>query len=52
MGKIGLEMAALHKPASEMLAIRVQLNIALAYIHIRSFQSSKFLYNNTYIIQY
>ena len=34
MGKVGLAMEALHKPAFEILEIRVQLNIALAYIHL------------------
>ena len=46
MGKVGLEMAALHKPASEMLAIRVQLNIALAYIHLGDLQSSEYIITN------
>lgn len=46
MGKVGLEMAALHKPASEMLAIRVQLNIALAYIHLGHLQSSEYIITN------
>ncbi|MDR7855015.1 GGDEF domain-containing protein [Tissierella sp.] len=40
MGKIGLEMAKLHKPASMILKIRVQLNIILAQIGLKNFDVS------------
>ncbi|MDR7871340.1 MAG: GGDEF domain-containing protein [Tissierellaceae bacterium] len=41
MGKIGLEMAKLHKPASEILETRVQLNIILAHIGLKNFELSR-----------
>jgi len=43
MGNIGLEMAKLHKPASQILEIRVKLNIAKALIGLKDFEPSKFL---------
>jgi diguanylate cyclase (GGDEF)-like protein len=40
MAKKGLEMAKLHEPASRILEIRVQLNIAKAYIGLDQFEAS------------
>ncbi|MEO4055323.1 GGDEF domain-containing protein [Solibacillus sp. CAU 1738] len=43
LAKIGLEMAKLHKPESEVLELRVKLNIAKAYIGLNDLYSSKLL---------
>lgn len=43
MGKTGLEMAKLHVPASEILEIRVKLNISKALIGLKNFKASKVL---------
>lgn len=43
MGGIGLEMAKLHEPTSEILKIRVKLNISKAYIGLKNFKASKVL---------
>lgn len=40
MAQVGLEMAKLHKPVSEILKLRVKLNLAKAYIGLEDFQSS------------
>lgn len=39
--KMGIEMAMLHKPKSEMLEIRVELNFAKSYIGLNKFEESK-----------
>lgn len=41
MAKTGLEMARLHRPASEILEIRVKLNIAESYIGLHDFYNSR-----------
>ncbi len=43
MGKIGLDMAKLHKPSSAILEIRVKLNIILAHIRLKNFEVSGLL---------
>lgn len=45
MGKIGLEMAELHKPESLILEFRVKLNIASSYIGLKDFEASGLLIN-------
>ncbi|SOC43223.1 tetratricopeptide repeat-containing diguanylate cyclase [Ureibacillus acetophenoni] len=41
MAKLGLEMAKLHQPKSEILEIRVVLNMAKAYIGLHKFVESR-----------
>lgn len=41
MAKLGLEMAKLHKPQSEILETRVKLNMAKAYIGLHKFVESR-----------
>lgn len=43
MAEKGLEMAKLHKPASEILEFRVKLNIANSYIGLNRFENAKLL---------
>lgn len=43
MANIGLQMAKLHEPASEILEIRVKLNIAKALIGLKDLKTSKIL---------
>lgn len=45
MANEGLEMAKLHKPSSQILEIRVKLNIAKALIGLQDFNNSRTLIN-------